>query len=217
MNKGKTVTFSILLQAFGLFVATNIDDVIILALFFARAGGAPGSSFRITAGQYLGFVGILVASIATTAGAGVLLSPSVIPYFGLVPLVLGIKAAWDEWNEAEDDDENDAKGNATKGASETSGDGKIVSIASVAGVTFANGGDNIGVYVPVFLSQGWLATVTYSAVFLVLVGALVYIAHFVATRPSIAKILERWESVLFPLVLIGLGIAILASGGAFGL
>ncbi|WP_124054585.1 cadmium resistance transporter [Arcanobacterium ihumii] len=209
------MTFSILLQAFGLFVATNIDDVIILALFFARAGGAPGSSFRITAGQYLGFVGILVASIATTAGAGMLLSPSVIPYFGLVPLVLGIKAAWDEWNEEED--ENVAEETGTKGASEAAGVGKIVSIASVAGVTFANGGDNIGVYVPVFLSQGWAATVTYSLVFLVLVGALVYIAHFVATQPTIAKILERWESVLFPLVLIGLGIAILVSGGAFGL
>ena len=36
-------------------------------------------------------------------------------------------------------------------------------------------------------------------------------------RRRIAEILERGESVLFPLVLITLGVIILVSGGAFGL
>ena len=31
------------------------------------------------------------------------------------------------------------------------------------------------------------------------------------------ELLERWEHILFPIVLIGLGIFILVSGGAFGL
>lgn len=43
------------------------------------------------------------------------------------------------------------------------------------------------------------------------------IARYVATRRRIAEILERGESVLFPLVLITLGVIILVSGGAFGL
>ena len=42
-------------------------------------------------------------------------------------------------------------------------------------------------------------------------------AAALGTRPPIAEILERWEHVLFPIVLIGLGIFILVSGGAFGL
>lgn len=46
---------------------------------------------------------------------------------------------------------------------------------------------------------------------------LVLLAKFVATRRPIAEVLERWEHVLFPLVLIGLGVAILVEGGAFGL
>ncbi|MCZ6938981.1 cadmium transporter, partial [Micrococcus luteus] len=54
-------------------------------------------------------------------------------------------------------------------------------------------------------------------VFLALVAVLVALAKFVATRPPIAEVLERWEHVLFPIVLIGLGIVILVSGGAFGL
>ena len=54
-------------------------------------------------------------------------------------------------------------------------------------------------------------------VFLVLVAGLVGMAKFVATRRPIAEVLERWEHVLFPIVLIGLGVVILLEGGAFGL
>ena len=59
--------------------------------------------------------------------------------------------------------------------------------------------------------------IIYCVVFLILVAGLVLLAKFVATRPPIAEVLERWEHVLFPIVLIGLGIFILVSGGAFGL
>ncbi|MFI6741384.1 hypothetical protein ACIBI9_51430 [Nonomuraea sp. NPDC050451] len=41
--------------------------------------------------------------------------------------------------------------------------------------------------------------------------------RFFATRPLIAKALSRWGHILLPLVLIGLGVAILVEGGAFGL
>ena len=57
----------------------------------------------------------------------------------------------------------------------------------------------------------------YCIVFPVLVAVLVMLAKFVATRRPIARLLERWEHVLFPIVLIGLGVVILVEGGAFGL
>ena len=194
---------SSVLQAIGLFIATNIDDIIVLSLFFARGAGQPGTTARIVLGQYLGFAGILGAAVLVTLGADAFLPPAVIPYFGLIPLVLGLWAAWEAWRGDDDDDAKVA--------------GKNVAVWTVAGVTFANGGDNIGVYVPVFLSVGPAAVVAYCIVFLVLVAVLVVLAKFVATRPPIAEVLERWEHILFPIVLIGLGIAILVGGGAFGL
>ena len=190
------------LQAMGLFVATNIDDIIVLSLFFARGAGQRGATARILAGQYLGFAGILGAAVLVTIGAGAFLPSAAIPYFGLIPLGLGLWAAWQAWR----GDDDDAKIV-----------GKKVSAWTVAGVTFANGGDNIGVYTPVFLSVEPIAVVAYCIVFLALVAVLVVLAKFVATRPPIAEILERWEHILFPVVLIGLGIVILVSGGAFGL
>lgn len=39
-------------QAIGLFAATNIDDIIVLSLFFARGAGQRGTTARILAGQY---------------------------------------------------------------------------------------------------------------------------------------------------------------------
>ncbi|SDR65169.1 cadmium resistance transporter [Agrococcus carbonis] len=196
---------SSVLQAIGLFLATNIDDIIILSLFFARGAGERGTTARILIGQYLGFIGILGAAVLVALGAGAFLPPEVIPYFGLIPLGLGLWAAWQAWRGGDDDDD-DAKI-----------EGKKVAVWTVAAVTFANGGDNIGVYVPVFLSVGTAAVIAYCVVFLVLVAVLVGLAKFVATRRPIAEALERWEHILFPLVLIGLGIFILVSGGAFGL
>lgn len=193
-----------LLGAVGLFIATNIDDIIVLSLFFARGAGQAGTTLRILTGQYLGFAGILAATILVTLGADAFLPTEAIPYFGLIPLALGLWAAWQAWQG--DDDDDDAKVN-----------GKNVSALIVAGVTFANGGDNIGIYVPVFLNVGTATVIIYCVVFLILVAGLVLSAKFVATRPPVAEVLERWEHVLFPVVLIGLGIFILVSGGAFGL
>ena len=193
------------LQAIGLFATTNIDDIIVLSLFFARGAGQSGTTARILAGQYLGFAGILVAAILVTIGAGAFLPPAAIPYFGLIPLGIGLWAAWQAWR-GDDNDDDEAKVA-----------GKKVGVGAVAGVTFANGGDNIGVYTPVFLSVEPLAVVAYCVIFLALVAILVALARFVATRPPIAEVLERFEHILFPIVLIGLGIVILVSGGAFGL
>lgn len=195
---------SSVLPAIGLFIVTNIDDVIVLSLFFARGAGQRGTTARIIAGQYLGFAGILGAAVLVTLGAGAFLPPGVIPYFGLIPLALGMWAAWHAWRDDDDDDDDDGKVA-----------GKNVGVFTVAAVTFANGGDNIGVYVPVFLSVRPAAVVAYCVVFLILVAVLVLVAKFVATREPVAEVLERWEHILFPIVLIALGLFILVSGLAF--
>lgn len=197
---------SSIVQAIGLFIATNIDDIVILSLFFGRGQGQPGTTRRILVGQYLGFLGILGAAVAVAFGAQILLPEAILPYFGLIPLGLGLWAAWRAWrNRGEDDDD------------EAQLEGKRVSIWAVAAVTFANGGDNLGVYVPVFVSVSWGAVLAYCIVFLALVAVLVFLAKWISSRKPIAEALERWEHILFPAVLIGLGIVILVSGGAFGL
>lgn len=197
---------SSVLQAIGLFIATNIDDIIVLSLFFARGAGQRGTTARILVGQYLGFAGILGASVLVTLGAGAFLPPEVIPYFGLIPLGLGLWAAWQAWRNRGADDDDEAKV-----------EGKKVGVWTVAGVTFANGGDNIGVYIPVFAAVGAGGIAIYTAVFLVGVAIWCAAGRFLATRPPVARLLNRWGHIILPVVLIAIGVILLVHGGAFGL
>jgi hypothetical protein len=79
----------------------------------------------------------MAVAVAGALGAG-LLPESVPPYLGLSPLALGLRAAWRLWRERHDQDHDVMTERVGPGA------------LSVAAVTFANGGDNIGVYVPGF-------------------------------------------------------------------
>jgi len=202
------VDLGIIGRAAGLFAVTNIDDILILALFFAQGAGSRGSTRRIVLGQYLGFAAILAVAVAAAFGA-TFLPESAIPYLGLLPLALGIKAAWQAWKNHRDgggDDEEEAQ--AKEGGP---------SPLEVAAVTFANGGDNIGVYVPVFATAGIGGMSVYAVVFLALVAVWCFAGRLFATRPVIAKALARWGHILLPLVLIAIGLLILIGGGAFGL
>jgi cadmium resistance protein CadD (predicted permease) len=187
-----------------MFAVTNIDDMLVLAVFFGRSKGDPFSAVRVIIGQYLGFMAILAVSVLGALGAS-LLPDTAIPYLGLLPLLLGIRAAWDVWRSRDDpgsDDETPTVGGA--------------SAWEVATVTFANGGDNIGVYVPVFAVAGIGSMIGYVAVFLVGVAVWCAAGWYVATRPAVAKPLARWGHIFLPVVLIGIGLVILIEGGAFG-
>nr|WP_062338143.1 cadmium resistance transporter [Herbidospora sakaeratensis] len=191
-------------QAVGLFAVTNIDDIMILALFFAQGAGHKGATRSIATGQYLGFAAILGAAVAAAFGA-TFLPDAAIPYLGLLPLALGVKAGVQAWRHRDDPEEDRDK---------RRGRPKVLEVAAV---TFANGGDNIGVYVPVFATAGLGGMSVYVIVFLILLAVWIAAGWFFATRPVIARALSRWGHILLPVVLIGIGVVILVEGGAFGL
>jgi cadmium resistance protein CadD (predicted permease) len=91
-------------QALGLFAVTNIDDILVLALFFGRGAGHRETTRNIAVGQYLGFAAILAVAVAAAFGA-TLLPEKAIPYLGLLPLALGIKAAVQAWRHRGADDD----------------------------------------------------------------------------------------------------------------
>lgn len=197
----------IVAEAAGLFAITNVDDIVVLSLFFGRGAGQHGAATRIVTGQYLGFTAILAITVSAAYGA-TFLPESAIAYLGLLPLALGLWGAWQAWKHHRHDDSGEQQtGNKQDGPK----------ALQVAAVTFANGSDNIGVYLPVFAKAGADGIAVYVAVFLVLVGVWCAAGRFFATRPAIAKVIGRWGYILHPLVLIALGLFILIQGGAFGL
>jgi cadmium resistance protein CadD (predicted permease) len=194
---------TLLVRAVALFAATNLDDLVVLAVLFNRAGDDRRAERRVVFGQYVGFGATLAVALAAAAGAS-LLPEGVVAYAGLVPIAIGLREAWEAWH-------------AHRGVEEGAIELRSLSIAAVAAVTFANGGDNIGVYVPVFTAEGAGATVGYSLVFVVLVALWCGVGRAVANHPVVERTLTRWGHVLVPVVLITIGVAVLVEGGAFGL
>ena len=204
-NGGVTssLIFSTLVQAVVLFVATNIDHLALLALWFVHGQNRPGTTARICAGQYVGFGVILATAIVLSTISGLVIPQEYLRFLGLIPLALGVKAAIGEIRERvgsrdfEDEDEAQLKG-------------KKVSVGAVALVTMANGGDEIAAYLPVFALSTWWQIALFSAVFLVRAGVLRALARFITGRMGLAEVLERFEAIIFPTVLILLGVLILA-------
>lgn len=200
-----SLILSTLAQAFVLFVVTNIDHLMLLTLWFVHGHQRPGTTLRICAGQYLGFSAILAATVILNLISGFVIPEAQLHLLGLIPLILGVKAGIGEILERrESNDSRDAQ------SVESKLEGKPVSVGAVALVTIANGGDEIGVYLPVFALSAWWQVAIFCAAFLVLAGALLALAWFITGRLGLAEVLERFEAVLFPSVLILLGVLILA-------
>jgi len=191
-------------RAAAMFAVTNIDDLLVLALFFGRAQRDPALVRRVVIGQYLGVGVILAVSVLGALGAR-LLPEDVVAWLGLAPLGLGLR-----------DLVFLVRGRHRRGDDDPAAPTDGPTVAQVALVTCANGGDNVGVYVPVFATAGAAAISVYAVVFLVLVALWCAAGRFVATRPPVARVLDRWGHVLLPVVLIGIGVVLLVEGGALG-
>ncbi|MGB7633666.1 MAG: cadmium resistance transporter, partial [Nitrososphaeraceae archaeon] len=127
------------------FVATNIDDIFILMIFFSTSS----LSFpvrQVVLGQYIG-IGLLVAISALGSFIPLVVPLQLIALLGLVPIAIGVKKLIQvvrKKDEASDPMQTVQEKNSRKK------NRSYLSFLTVAAVTFSNGGDNIGVYVPMF-------------------------------------------------------------------
>jgi len=64
-----------------MFAVTNVDDIVLLALYFGQARGDRAGDRRIVMGQYIGFGAILAVSVLAALGLR-LLPESVVAYLG---------------------------------------------------------------------------------------------------------------------------------------
>ncbi|MEG4204535.1 cadmium resistance transporter [Microcoleus sp. Pol7_A1] len=198
------------------FAATNIDDMVLSMLFFAQVN----DTFRprhIFVGKYLGFAALIAASLPGFFG-GLIVPTAWIGLLGLLPIAIGISHLVKRDNE-----ENDVQ--AVSGEFNRKSNSLVSKIANlfnpqtlnVAAVTIANGGDNIGIYLPLFASSDLPSLVVILAVFSVMVGVWSYAAYRLTRQRAIARILTRYSKVVVPFVLIGLGIFILIESGTYRL
>ncbi|HZY81156.1 MAG TPA: cadmium resistance transporter [Cyclobacteriaceae bacterium] len=176
------------------FISTNVDDIFILMLFYGSRKFRPST---IILGQYLGIATLIVISLIGSY-VGNFLDQRFIGLLGLFPIYLGIKKFFDK--------EEDA-------SIETKSSG----IVAIAGVTIANGGDNIGVYTPLFTTMTAAEQIQMIVIFGVMTWFWCLAGKYLSSRPIIARQIDRYGHVAMPIVLILLGIFILFESNSFTL
>lgn len=197
------------------FTATNIDDLVVLMFFFAQVN----ATFRIRhiiIGQYLGFIALIIASLLGFF-CSLIVPRAWIGLLGLVPIIIGISQLL-KLNKAEEEVQAVSDVHQTN-TSRMSTITRLLSpqALNVAAVTFANGGDNIGIYVPLFASSNLASLGVILSVFFLMIGVWCYTAYLLTRHPQIVRILTRYGHAIVPFVLIGLGIYILMESGTFKL
>ncbi|GBF82314.1 cadmium resistance transporter [Aphanothece sacrum] len=210
-----TTFLSIVLTGIFSFIATNLDDLLILTLFFSQKEHK-SQVYSIVIGQYLGFTIIILASLPGFLG-GLMIPKEWIGFLGLVPLIIGIKSLFNQ-----EDNNDDIKIKLTQPV--FNGEQKSNSwiryfrrylnstVLYVASVTIANGGDNISIYLSLFSQKNLLDLTIILLIFYFLVGVWCFLAYWLVSHQIIAKIFLKYGRIITPFVLISLGIFILIDG-----
>ena len=170
------------------FAATNLDDLLLLIAFFAAG------SYRardVVLGQYAG-IGLLFAASAAASLVSLVIPASQLSLLGLLPVLIGLQQLF-----------------ATGAPEETVP--ASAGFLSVAAVTVANGGDNIGVYMPLFATSSAQAICAIGAVFAAMTALWCLAARWLVQHPAAAASIRRYGPKAMPFVLIGIGLRILVS------
>jgi cadmium resistance protein CadD (predicted permease) len=131
--------------------------------------------------------------------------PEIIGLIGSLPIAIGIKKLIDLRQPDESEEIQSLQSRSS------------LRFLAVAGVTFANGGDNIGVYTPVFATRTPAEIITLVVVFMVMVAAWCAAGYFLVNHSFAGVYIRRAGRVLLPFVLIALGVFIMLEAFDIGL
>ena len=186
-----------------LYSGTAVDLLIILMLFFAKRKSRK-DIINIYLGQFLGSVSLILLSLLFAFVLNYIPSKEILGLLGLIPIFLGLKVLL----LGDSDGEAIAKDGLRK-------DNKNL-IFLVAMITFAScGADNIGVFVPYFITLNLANLIVALLTFLVMIYLLVFSAQKLAQVPSVGETLEKYSRWFIAVVYLGLGMYILIENNSF--
>ena len=186
-----------------LYSGTAVDLLIILMLFFAKRKSRK-DIINIYLGQFLGSVSLILLSLLFAFVLHYIPSKGILGLLGLIPIFLGLKVLF----LGDSDGEAIAKEGLRK-------DNKNL-IFLVAMITFAScGADNIGIFVPYFITLNLADLIVALLTFLVMIYLLVFSAQKLAQLPSVGETLGKYSRWFIAVVYLGLGIYILIENNSF--
>ena len=175
----------------GAFIASNIDDTFILILLFAVPGLL---AHKVIAGQFLGIL-ILVVISSLAALLALAVHSFILGFMGIIPIVIGVKRLL-EYRESENEQQITKKGYS--------------SIVSFTAITVSNGGDDIGVFTPLFAKyNGIVEFALLISLLMIMTGIWCVVTYYFIRHPFIATRINRISTIITPLALVAIGVYII--------
>jgi cadmium resistance protein CadD (predicted permease) len=196
--------------AVALFAATNVDDLVVLALLSAtsRATGRP-RRWEIWAGQYLGFAVLVGLSLA--AGRGLSLIPARwLWLLALIPLIIGVvtlAAAIKAARRGEPPPPTAGQPSGTglpvvPGLSNVRWLSWMAGVVGVGTLTVVDGADNLAAYTPVFATADAARIAVTLVVFAVGVAVWCAAGALLTRHHRITDTLQRYGGWILPAAFI---------------
>jgi len=184
-----------IVSSFISFIGTNIDDILVLMILFAQVEKR-SQKRDIIVGRIIGT--FLLVGLSILAACGLSFVPTkYVKFLGIIPIILGIKT-WYDYKK----DEVEALENAPIKKT-----GSMV--VSTIALCFANGADNIGVYIPLFSRFTIMQMGVSLMVFLIMSFIWCLFAQKLSDLHMIKIFIQKYKHIIVPLVYIGLGVLIL--------
>jgi len=184
-------------SASAVYISTSIDYLFILLVIFSQSHTKQGLR-QIYWGQYLGTGILVMVSLFAAYVLNFIPQDWIIGLLGLIPIYLGIRVAV---TGEEEEEEEVAEKLTARGTSRL--------FWTVALITIASGGDNLGIYIPYFASLSVSEIIIALVVFVISVALLCFISFKLAKISFVSTTLEKYERIIVPIVFIGLGIFIM--------
>jgi cadmium resistance protein CadD (predicted permease) len=186
------------------FLATNVDDILILMSFFAINDN---NNVEVVIGQYIGFI-LIISLCLFSYFFKIFIPPTYLPLLGIFPILIGLKYLWNyrrdikrgillEKSFGQPNDDLDIKSSSFK------------KIFHVAAVTVSNSGDNLGVYIPLYLSLNIIELGITTTIFLIMTGSWCVISYLMVNNEILGKKISMYGHIIFPIILIVIGLWIL--------
>jgi len=187
--------------ALAAYIATAVDYFLIMLIFFS-AEKTKNRKVGFVIGHYLGMFILYAISLGAAYGVGFIPKQWIIGLLGFVPIALGLKVLFQK--EADED----VKTEILKRTQKING-----LILGVILLTIATGGDDLGVFIPLFSSYSTMEIIITLSSFVIFIGLLCLISHRLAKFRIVGEKIEKYEKLIVPIVFIGIGIMVLWENG----
>lgn len=186
--------------------STAIDLLIILMLFFAKVKDKKGVR-DIYIGQFLGSGLLILVSLFFAVILHYVPDKRLLGFLGIIPVFLGIKALILG--------DSDGEKMANEKLKDTNQNNLIKTLIFITIVSC--GADNVGLFVPYFISLALPKLLITLIVFLIMIFLLVFIAQKSVSIPTVGTVLEKYSRWFIGIIYIFIGGSVLIENGSIQL